>query len=204
MKAYVCREFGPIESHKVEEIDDPIVGPGQVIVDVKAAGIAFPDVLIVQGLYQFKPPFPFVPGGEIAGIVSSVGEGVSKWKEGDRVIGTTGFAGLAEKSLYYEHQLMPLPKSMDFKTGAVFPLNYGTTFHALKQRANIQPGESLLVLGAAGGIGLTAIHLGKAMGAKVIAAASSEEKLELCKNEGADETILYQKENMDRNTQKAF
>ena len=204
MKAYVCREFGPIESHKVEEIDDPIVGPGQVIVDVKAAGIAFPDVLIVQGLYQFKPPFPFVPGGEIAGIVSSVGEGVSKWKEGDRIIGTTGFAGLAEKALYYEHQLMPLPKSMDFKTGAVFPLNYGTTFHALKQRANIQPGESLLVLGAAGGIGITAIHLGKAMGAKVIAAASSEEKLELCKNEGADETILYQKENMDRNTQKAF
>jgi NADPH2:quinone reductase len=204
MKAYVCREFGPIESHQVEEIEDPIVGPGQVEVEVKAAGIAFPDVLIVQGLYQFKPPFPFVPGGEISGIVTKVGEGVIKWKKGDRVIGTTGFAGLAEKAVYFEHQLMPLPDSMDFKTGAIFPLNYGTTYHALKQRANIQSGESLLVLGAAGGIGITAIHLGKAMGAKVIAAVSTQEKLELCLKEGADKAILYPSGDMDRDAQKAF
>ena len=204
MKAYICREFGPIESHKVEEVEDPIAGPGQIIVDVKAAGIAFPDVLIVQGLYQFKPPFPFTPGGEIAGIISSIGEGVTKWKEGDRIIGTTGFAGLAEKAAYYEHQLMPLPETMDFQTGAIFPLNYGTTYHALKQRANIKDGESLLVLGAAGGIGITAIHLGKAMGAKVIAAASSEKKLELCKKEGADEVILYPTGELDRAAQKTF
>lgn len=204
MKAYICREFGPIESHKVEEVEDPKAGPGQIIVDVKAAGIAFPDVLIVQGLYQFKPPFPFTPGGEIAGIISSIGEGVTKWKEGDRIIGTTGFAGLAEKAVYYEHQLMPLPETMDFQTGAIFPLNYGTTYHALKQRADIKDGESLLVLGAAGGIGITAIHLGKAMGANVIAAASSEKKLELCKKEGADEVILYPREELDRTAQKTF
>ena len=204
MKAYICREFGPIESHKVEEVKDPKAGPGQIVVDVKAAGIAFPDVLIVQGLYQFKPPFPFTPGGEIAGIISSIGEGVTKWKEGDRIIGTTGFAGLAEKAVYYEHQLMPLPETMDFQTGAIFPLNYGTTYHALKQRADIKDGESLLVLGAAGGIGITAIHLGKAMGAKVIAAASSEKKLELCKKEGADEVILYPRGALDRTAQKTF
>jgi len=204
MKAYICREFGPIESHKVEEVEDPKAGPGQIIVDVKAAGIAFPDVLIVQGLYQFKPPFPFTPGGEIAGIISSIGEGVTKWKEGDRIIGTTGFAGLAEKAVYYEHQLMPLPETMDFQTGAIFPLNYGTTYHALKQRADIKDGESLLVLGAAGGIGITAIHLGKAMGANVIAAASSEKKLELCKKEGADEVILYPREELDKTAQKTF
>ena len=204
MKAYICREFGPIESHKVEEVEDPKAGPGQIIVDVKAAGIAFPDVLIVQGLYQFKPPFPFTPGGEIAGIISSIGEGVTKWKEGDRIIGTTGFAGLAEKAVYYEHQLMPLPETMDFQTGAIFPLNYGTTYHALKQRADIKDGESLLVLGAAGGIGITAIHLGKAMGANVSAAASSEKKLELCKKEGADEVILYPREELDKTAQKTF
>ena len=204
MKAYICREFGPIESHNVEEIEDPTAGQGQVVVDVKAAGVAFPDVLIVQGLYQFKPPFPFVPGGEIAGIVSSIGEGVTKWKVGDRIIGTTGFAGLAEKAVYSENQLMPLPESMDFQTGAIFPLNYGTTYHALKQRANIQSGESLLVLGAGGGIGMTAIHLGKALGARVIAAASSQEKLDLCKREGADEVLLYPSHDMSREEQKLF
>ncbi|MFL2697871.1 MAG: NADPH:quinone oxidoreductase family protein [Gammaproteobacteria bacterium] len=203
MKALICNEFGPVESHKIEEVDDPVAGPGQVVVNIKATGISFPDVLIVQGLYQFKPPFPFSPGGEIAGIVSSTGEGVTKFKEGDRVMGSVGSGGLAEKGAYFEQQLMPLPESMDFETAAAFPLNYGTTYHALKQRGELQKGQSLLVLGAGGGLGITAIHVAKAMGAKVIAAASSEDKLELCKREGADVGILYQRD-MDRDAQKKF
>ena len=203
MKAFVCNEFGPVESHKIEDVDDPVAGPGQVVVDIKATGISFPDVLIVQGLYQFKPPFPFSPGGEIAGVVSSVGEGVTMYKEGDRVMGSVGNGGLCEKGAYSAQQLMPLPETMDFKTAAGFPLNYGTTFHALKQRGELQSGQSLLVLGAGGGLGITAVHIGKAMGAKVIAAASSQDKLDLCKAEGADETILYQRD-MDRDLQKKF
>ena len=191
MKAYVCREFGPVESHKVEEIEDPRAEAGQGVVDVKAAGVSFPDVLIVQGKYQFQPPFPFSPGGEIAGVISEVGEGVVDWKVGDRVIAMTGNGGIAEKVVAFEMTLMPLPETMDFKDGAAFPLNYGTTYHALKQRGQLQPGETLLVTGAGGGVGTTAIEIGKAMGAKVIAAASTEEKLEIAKNLGADETINY-------------
>jgi NADPH2:quinone reductase len=191
MKAYVCREFGPVDSHKVEEIEDPRAEAGQVIVDVKAAGVSFPDVLIVQGKYQFQPPFPFSPGGEIAGIISEVGEGVVDWKVGDRVMAMTGNGGIAEKVLAFEMTLMPLPDSMDFKDGAAFPLNYGTTYYALKQRGQLQAGETLLVTGAGGGVGTTAIEIGKAMGARVIAAASSDEKLEIAKNLGADEVINY-------------
>ena len=191
MKAYVCREFGPVESHKVEEIEDPRAEAGQVGVDVKAAGVSFPDVLIVQGKYQFQPPFPFSPGGEIAGVISEVGEGVVDWKVGDRVIAMTGNGGIAEKVVAFEMTLMPLPETMDFKDGAAFPLNYGTTYHALKQRGQLQPGETLLVTGAGGGVGTTAIEIGKAMGARVIAAASTDEKLEIAKNLGADEVINY-------------
>ena len=191
MKAYVCREFGPVESHKVEEIADPRAEAGQVVVDVKAAGVSFPDVLIVQGKYQFQPPFPFSPGGEIAGIISEVGEGVVDWKIGDRVIAMTGNGGIAEKVVAFEMTLMPLPETMDFKDGAAFPLNYGTTYHALKQRGQLQTGETLLVTGAGGGVGTTAIEIGKAMGARVIAAASTDEKLEIAKNLGADEVINY-------------
>jgi NADPH2:quinone reductase len=170
MKAFLCKEFGPVDSHLVEEIDDPIAGPGQVVVDIKATGISFPDVLIVQGLYQFKPPFPFSPGSEISGVVSSVGEGVTMYKEGDRVMGSIGSGGLREKGVYLEQQLMPLPETMDFHTAAGFPLNYGTTYHAFKQRGELKAGQSVLVLGAGGGLGITAIHIAKAMGAKVIAA----------------------------------
>ena len=191
MKAYVCREFGPVESHKVEEIADPRAEAGQVVVDVKAAGVSFPDVLIVQGKYQFQPPFPFSPGGEIAVIISEVGEGVVDWKIGDRVIAMTGNGGIAEKVVAFEMTLMPLPETMDFKDGAAFPLNYGTTYHALKQRGQLQAGETLLVTGAGGGVGTTAIEIGKAMGARVIAAASTDEKLEIAKNLGADEVINY-------------
>ena len=191
MKAYVCREFGPVESHKVEEIEDPRAEAGQVVIDVKAAGVSFPDVLIVQGKYQFQPPFPFSPGGEVAGVISEVGEGVVDWKVGDRVIAMTGNGGIAEKVVAFEMTLMPLPETMDFKDGAAFPLNYGTTYHALKQRGQLQAGETLLVTGAGGGVGTTAIEIGKAMGAKVIAAASTDEKLEIAKSLGADEVINY-------------
>ena len=184
MKAYVCKEFGPVESHKVEEIEDPRAEAGQVVVDVKAAGVSFPDVLIVQGKYQFQPPFPFSPGGEIAGVISEVGEGVVDWKIGDRVIAMTGNGGIAEKVVAFEMTLMPLPETMDFRDGAAFPLNYGTTYHALKQRGQLQAGETLLVTGAGGGVGTTAIEIGKAMGARVIAAASTDEKLEIAKNLG--------------------
>ena len=203
MKAYLCREFGPVESHKVEEIEDPRAEAGQVVVDVKAAGVSFPDVLIVQGKYQFQPPFPFSPGGEIAGVISEVGEGVVDWKVGDRVIAMTGNGGIAEKVVAFEMTLMPLPETMDFKDGAAFPLNYGTTYHAFKQRGELKEGESVLVLGAGGGLGITAIHVAKAMGAKVIAAASSQEKIDLCIKEGADEGIIYQRD-MDRDLQKKF
>ena len=203
MKAFLCKEFGPVDSHTVEEIEDPAAGPGQVVVDIKATGISFPDVLIVQGLYQFKPPFPFSPGSEISGVVSSVGEGVTMHKVGDRVMGSIGSGGLREKGVYLEQQLMPLPESMDFNTAAGFPLNYGTTYHAFKQRGELKEGQSVLVLGAGGGLGITAIHIAKAMGARVIAAASSQEKIDLCIKEGADEGIIYERD-MDRDLQKKF
>ena len=191
MKAYVCREFGPVDSHKVEEVEDPRAEPGMVVIDVKAAGVSFPDVLIVQGKYQFQPPFPFSPGGEIAGVISEVGEGVADWKEGDRVIAMVGNGGIAEKTSAYAATLMPLPESMDFKDGAAFPLNYGTTYYALKQRGELKKGETLLVTGAGGGVGTTAIEIGKAMGARVIAAASNQEKLDIAKRLGADEVVNY-------------
>jgi len=203
MKAFLCKEFGPVDSHTVEEIEDPAAGPGQVVVNIKATGISFPDVLIVQGLYQFKPPFPFSPGSEISGVVSSVGEGVTMHKVGDRVMGSIGSGGLREKGVYLEQQLMPLPESMDFNTAAGFPLNYGTTYHAFKQRGELKEGQSVLVLGAGGGLGITAIHIAKAMGARVIAAASSQEKIDLCVKEGADEGIIYERD-MDRDLQKKF
>ncbi|MDP6917208.1 MAG: NADPH:quinone oxidoreductase family protein [SAR86 cluster bacterium] len=201
MKAFVCKEFGPIESHGIEEVPDPVAGDGQVVVDIKATGISFPDVLIVQGLYQFKPPFPFSPGGEISGVVSAVGNGVTRFKEGDRVMGNVGSGGLVEKGAYFEQQLMPLPETMDFKVAAGFSLNYGTTIHGLKQRGELKTGETILILGAGGGLGITAIHVAKAMGAKVLAGVSSQEKLDLCKKEGADEGIIYPRE-MDRDAQK--
>ena len=201
MKAFVCNEFGPIDIHKVEEVAEPELLDGQEVIDVKAAGVSFPEVLIVQGLYQFKPPFPFIPGGEVDGVISKVGTGVENFKEGDRVIAMTGTSGMAEKVAVFAASIFKLPDSMSFAEGAAFPLNYGTTIHGLKQRAKLQEGETLMISGAAGGLGITAIHLGKAMGAKVIATASSEEKLEICKQEGADEVVLYPRD-MDKDKQK--
>ena len=204
MKAFLCKEFGPINSHTVDEVDNLVPGDNEVVVDVHAAGVAFPDVLVVQGLYQFKPEFPFSPGGEFAGVVSSIGSKVKLWNEGDRVIGFKGSGGFAEQAICNAYNIMPLPESMDYITGSIFPLNYGTSIHAFKQRADLKEGESVLIMGAAGGLGLTAIHVAKAMGAKVIAAASSNEKLELCQSQGADETIQYSRDNMNRDSQKEF
>lgn len=196
MKALMCRAFGPIESLRVEDVPSPSAGPGKVVVDVKAASINFPDALIVQGLYQFKPELPFSPGSELAGIVTAVGEGVTTLRVGDRVIASVGFGAFAEECVVNAAQVMPLLPGMDFDLGAAFVLTYGTSLHALQQIGKLQTGETLLVLGAAGGVGIAAIEIAKAMGARVIAAASSAEKIALCRQVGADETINYTEEDL--------
>lgn len=196
MKAVVCREFGLPERLSIEEIPSPAAEAGQVVVTVKAAGVNFPDVLIIQGKYQFQPPIPFSPGSEIAGIVKEVGEGVNGFKPGDSVIALPGFGGFAEEVACAPHQLIPLPGGMDFPTAAAFTMTYGTSHYALRDRGGLRPTETLVVLGAAGGVGLAAVEIGKALGARVIAAASSEEKLAVCRSRGADETIDYTTEDL--------
>lgn len=191
MKAVLCRQFGPPESLVVDEIDVPGAAPGKVVIDVRACGVNFPDTLIIEGKYQFKPQFPFSPGGEVAGVVREVGEGVTHLKPGDNVFALTGWGGFAESVLADAHKTFPMPDGMDYNTAASLMYTYGTSYHALKQRAQLQVGETLLVLGAAGGVGLAAVTLGKLMGAKVIAAASTDEKLALCRQYGADDTINY-------------
>ena len=192
MKALLCREYGPIDRLKVEEIPSPRAGPEQVVVEVKASSINFPDALVVQSLYQVKPPLPFSPGMELAGVVKEVGSGVAGLKKGDRVLGSPGRGGFAQECLVSADHVWPLPSQMDFETGSAFIITYCTSLHALQDRGHLQPGETLVVLGAAGGIGTSAIEVGKAMGAKVIAAASSEEKLALCRKLGAEQTINYE------------
>lgn len=196
MKAVLCRELGPADKLELADIEDPVAGPGQAVVAVKAAGINFPDLLIIQGKYQFKPELPFVPGGEAAGIVESVGDGVTNVKPGDRVIVTTMTGAFAEKVVAPAAMLMPMPDAMSFEVGAGFTITYATSYHALKDRANLKAGETVLVLGAAGGVGLATVQLAKAMGAKVIAAASSDAKLEVCRAAGADEVLNYATEDM--------
>ena len=196
MKALVCRQFGPIENLAVEEIDPPRPGPGQVLVDVKASSLNFPDALMVQGLYQVKPPLPFSPGHEISGVIEKLGEGVLGVAVGDAVIATPGVGGLAEQCVVARERITPLPAGMDFATASAFLLTYCTTLHALEDCGRLRSGESLLVLGAAGGVGTAAIEIGKALGARVIAAASSEEKLALCRDLCADETIDYVREDL--------
>ena len=196
MKAVLCKEYGPPESLVIEDIASPTPGQGQVVVSVKACGVNFPDILIIQGKYQFKPPTPFSPGSEVSGIVKEVGEGVDTVKSGDRVIAFTGWGGFAEEVVTEAAKLIKIPAALDFATAAAFTLVYGTAHHALKDRAQIQPGETLLVLGAAGGVGLAAVELGKVMGARVIAAASSDEKLAVCKQHGADDLINYSTEDL--------
>jgi NADPH2:quinone reductase len=196
MKAVVCKTYGPPESLVLEEVAPLNAGRGEVVISVKACGINFPDTLIIQGKYQFKPEMPFSPGGEIAGIVKELGEGVEGVRVGDRVIAFTGWGGFAQEAVTSAHNLIPMPEQMDFTTASAFVMTYGTSHYALKDRAHLKPGETLLVLGAAGGIGISSIELGKAMGARVIAAASSAEKLAVCKEHGADETINYTTEDL--------
>src|SRR5215472_9259909 len=174
MKAVLCKAYGPPESLVIEDIEPLQPGRGQVVISVKACGVNFPDTLIIQGTYQFKPPMPFSPGSEVAGVVKEVGAGVESVKAGLRVIAFTGHGGFAEEVLAEVGQLIPMPEGMDYITASAFVLTYGTAHHALKDRAQLKPGETVLVLGAAGGVGLAAVQLGKAMGARVVAAASTE------------------------------
>ena len=191
MRALVCKEYGPPEKLVIEDYPDPVPGMGEVLVDIRAAGINFPDVLIIGGNYQVKVPPPFVPGNEAAGVVEAIGDGVTRFKAGDRVIVTPLAGGFAEKCLVAEKLCLPLPGSMSFEQGAGFTITYATSYHAFHQSTQLKPGETVLVLGAAGGVGITAVEIAKALGAKVIAAASSEEKLQFAREAGADETINY-------------
>ncbi len=196
MRAVICRDFAPYDQLAIEVADDPVAGEGQLVIDIKAAGVNFPDILLVEGKYQMKPPTPFIPGGECAGIVAAVGDKVSGFKVGDRVIAATLLGAFAEKVAVYATQAAPMPDSMPFDEGAALITTYATTIHALKQRAELEPGETLVVLGAGGGVGTAAVQLGKAMGARVIAAARGQGKLDAAREAGADETIDYDAEDL--------
>lgn len=196
MKAIRCNTYGPPSSLTLEDIADLKPGKKEVLVRVKACGVNFPDTLIIQGLYQFKPELPFTPGSDVAGVVKAIGEDVKHLKVGDEVFGFVAHGAMAEEVLVPANACFPKPKQMDFPVAASFMMAYGTSFHALKDRAKLRKGETLLVLGASGGVGLAAVELGKLMGAHVIAAASSDEKLELCKHYGANQTINYSKEDL--------
>jgi NADPH2:quinone reductase len=196
MKAVLCKRYGPPESLTFEELPTPHPGPGEVVISVRAASLNFPDVLIIQNKYQFKPPLPFSPGSELAGVVKEVGSGVSNFSPGDRVMAFTTYGAFAEEVKTEAGRLLALPPGMDFVSGAAFLLTYGTSDHALRDRGALKPGETLLVLGAAGGVGLAAIEIGRALGARVIACASSDDKLAACRSHGADDTINYATEDL--------
>jgi NADPH2:quinone reductase len=196
LKALLCKQFGPPESLVLEDVPSPRPGPGEVVVGVKAASVNFPDVLIIQNRYQFKPPLPFSPGSELAGVVKEVGPDVKNVKPGDKVIAFTTFGAFAEEVKTEAARLLPMPEGMGFDAAASFILTYGTTDHALRDRAQLKAGETLLVLGAAGGVGVAALEIGKALGARVIACASSNDKLAVCREHGADETINYALEDL--------
>lgn len=189
MKALLCKTFGPASSLTVEDVPLPEPKPSEVRIQVKAAGVNFPDTLIIEGKYQFKPTLPFSPGGECVGLIDALGEGVTGWKKGDRVVALTMWGCFAEYAVAPAKNLIPAPSGLSDAQAGGYLLTYGTSHHALKQRGRLQPGETLLVLGAAGGVGLSAVELGKKMGAKVIAQASTEEKRALCTARGADEVI---------------
>jgi NADPH2:quinone reductase len=192
MRALICNSYGPADDLVVEERPDPEAAPGQIVVDIRAAGLNFPDLLVVAGQYQTRLLPPFIPGHEAAGVVTAIGEGVEGAAIGDEVMFTAlGGGAFAEKIAIDAALAVPVPKPLDFEQAAGFLVTYCTSYHALKQRAELQAGETLLVLGAAGGVGITAVEIGKAMGAEVIAAASTAEKLEFARSAGADETINY-------------
>jgi len=196
MKAVVCEKYGPPDSLVVKDLPSPRAGAGEVVVSVKAASVNFPDVLIIENKYQFKPPLPFSPGSELSGVIKEAGEGVTGWKAGDRVMAFTTYGAFAEEVKVEATRLARLPARMSFEEGAAFVLTYGTSDHALRDRAALKGGETLLVLGASGGVGIAAIQIGKALGARVIACASSDEKLAVCREHGADATINYAAEDL--------
>jgi NADPH:quinone reductase len=204
MKALLSQAPGGPETLSVSELPDPTPGKGQVLVAVKACAINYPDVLIIEDKYQFKPPRPFAPGGEIAGVVEALGEGVTQFAVGDRVLAVIGHGGLVEKVAVDAVRLFPLPEGRSFAEGAALLLTYATTIHALLDRGHLKAGETLLILGAAGGVGLAAIELGKAFGARVVAAVSSEEKAEAARSAGADETLVYPRAPFDKEQSKAL
>ena len=204
VKALLSREPGGPGTLELADVPDPSPGPGELLVRVRAAAINYPDVLIIEDKYQFKPPRPFAPGGEISGQVEAVGEGVQGWTVGDRLIAVPGWGGLAEKLVIPAKSAVPLPDSRSFTEGAALLLTYATSIHALYDRGRLEAGETLLVLGAAGGVGLAAVELGKAKGARVIAAVSSGEKAAAAKQAGADDAIIYPIGPGDRDGQKAL
>ncbi|HAU82518.1 NADPH:quinone oxidoreductase family protein [Burkholderiales bacterium] len=196
MRAVLCKELGMPESLVLEEVPGLIPGPGQVLISVQACGVNFPDTLIIQGKYQFKPDLPFSPGGEISGVVKQVGSDVDSLKIGDRVIAFSTWGGFAEELVVDQTRTVIISDKMDYERASAFVLTYGTSYHALKDRAHLREGETLLILGASGGVGLAAIQLGKAMGATVIAAASNPEKLSACQENGADYVINYAQDDL--------
>ena len=204
MRALLSREVGGPDTLELTDLPEPVAGAGQVVVAVKACAINYPDVLIIEDKYQFKPQRPFAPGGEIAGVVESVGEGVTGWRAGDRVIAMLGHGGLAEKVIADPAKLYRLPEGRSFAEGAALILTYATTIHALVDRGRIRPGDKMLVLGAAGGVGLAAVELGKAYGAHVVAAVSSDEKAAAATQAGADETIVYGRAPFDKERSRAL
>lgn len=191
MRALLCKEWGPPEALTVENLPDPVAGSGEVVIEVRAAGVNFPDVLVVQNKYQYKPQLPFSPGNDMAGIVAAVGEGVTDIRVGDRVIASYLHGAFATHAVVPAKAVMPMPEGLDFDVAAGFLMTYGTSYHALVDRAQLLAGETLLVLGAAGGVGLAAVEIGHALGARVIACASSDDKLAACRQSGADVLINY-------------
>ncbi|QYY33439.1 NADPH:quinone oxidoreductase family protein [Cupriavidus pinatubonensis] len=196
MKAVLCKAWGPPDSLTVETLPDPVPDQGEVVIEVKAAGVNFPDVLIIQNKYQAKPELPFTPGSELAGIVTAVGAGVTHVKPGDNVIAYLGNGAFASHVKAPANKVVPMPPGVDYETAAAFTLTYGTSHHAVVDRGELKAGQTMLVLGAAGGVGLAAIEIGKAIGARVIAAASTDEKLAVCKEHGADALINYSTEDL--------
>ncbi|GMN14907.1 NADPH:quinone oxidoreductase family protein [Altererythrobacter sp. MTPC7] len=204
MKALLSKETGGPETLVIEDIEDPVAGKGQVVVKVAACAINYPDALIIRDMYQFKPERPFSPGGEISGTIESVGEGVTGWKVGDRILSGVGNGGLREKIAVDASRMFKVPDGIDTVDASALLMTYGTTIHGLKDRGDIKEGETVLVLGAAGGVGLSAVELAKAYGARVVAAVSTEEKAEVAKKAGADETVIYPRAPFDKDTSKAL
>jgi NADPH2:quinone reductase len=202
MKALLSTRPGPPEVLELKDAPDPVAGEGEVVIAVKAAGVNFPDVLIIEDKYQFKPERPFAPGGEVAGVIESVGGGVTHLKPGQRVIGSIGWGGYAEKVKAPAARVMPIPDAMPFDEASAFILTYGTSYYALKDRGQLRPDETVLVLGAAGGVGVAAVELAKAMGARVVAAVSTEEKAAFARAAGADDAVIYPASGMSKQQSK--